>query len=209
MTAMYCSGEGDAQYLAGIVQRFAASSQQAKYQNKVLVTTFAGDQCRFGRGSALDGWNYFRSLLTKQNIPIYLMPSLFVDVYNDWYDGHFDWDSAWPKTAANLDTSRDQASIATLNAKGKGYMANISPAFFTYYGTSGQFAYNKNWIYRGDNWLLATRFEMLMGMRGQLDMIELTSWNGEFDFVLANLRFRRKPLYRSHPQRTARVARLG
>jgi glucan endo-1,3-alpha-glucosidase len=182
MTAMYCSSQGDAQYLAGLVARYASNPYQAYYQNKVLVTTFAGDQCRFGTGSALDGWNYFRSLLTKQNIPIYLMPSLFVDVYstgNSWYDGHFDWDSAWPLSSANLDGSRDQASIATLRSKSKGYMANISPAFFTYYGTSGQYAYNKNWIYRSDNWLLATRFETLMGMRAQFDMAEITTWNGE------------------------------
>lgn len=177
---MYCQSTDDAKYLAGIVSRFAANPYQAKYQGKVLVTTFAGDQCRFGRGSALEGWNYFRSILTDAKISIYLMPSLFVGTYtNPWYDGHFDWDSAWPKTAANLDTSRDQAAISTLNSMSKGYMANISPAFFTYYGTSGQFAYNKNWIYRGDNWLLATRFESLISMRGQFDMIELTSWNGK------------------------------
>lgn len=197
MTVMACGGDQDAKNLAAIVSRYAAHPNQAIYQNKVLVTTFAGDQCRFGRGSALDGWNYFRSILTAQNISIYLMPSLFVDVYNTWYDGHFDWDSAWPKTAADLDTSRDQAAIATLNSKGKGYMAGISPAFFTYYGTSGQYAYNKNWIYKGDNWLMATRFEMLMGMRGQLDMIELQSWNGESKPSVAD-RFRGEPLHWTH-----------
>lgn len=178
---MRCQNTDDAQYLAGIVKQFASNPYQAMYQGKVLVTTFAGDQCQFNQGSALAGWNFFRSLLSNQGISIYLMPSLFVNAYgsaNAWYDGHFDWDSAWPLTSSNLDGSRDQANLATLNAQGKGYMANISPAFFTYYGTSGQFAYNKNWIYRSDNWLLATRFETLMGMRAQLDMIELTSWNG-------------------------------
>lgn len=36
---------------------------------------------------------------------------------------------------------------------------------------------NKNWIYRSDNWLLATRFESILSMRTQFDLVEMVSWN--------------------------------
>jgi glucan endo-1,3-alpha-glucosidase len=75
--------------------------------------------------------------------------------------------------AANLDTSEDRRYLNALGSKS--YMAPISPAFFTYYGPS---SWNKNWIYRSDNWLLATRFEDVISMRDKIDLIELITWNG-------------------------------
>lgn len=152
MTAMYCQSDGDANYLASLVSRFSSNPYQAFYKDRVLVTTFAGDACRFGRGTAKDGWGYFRSLLKAKGVDIYLMPSIFVDTFAsanmDWYDGHYEWDSAWPLTQGDLDGSKDKANLDALTPKGKGYMGNISPgrsslqpceikliflAFFTYY----------------------------------------------------------------------------
>lgn len=44
---------------------------------------------------------------------------------------------------------------------------------------------NKNWIYRSDDWLLATRFEQLIAQRSKFDMAQLISWNdfGESHYV--------------------------
>ncbi len=54
-------------------------------------------------------------------------------------------------------------------------MPTASPAFFTYYSPQ---TYNKDWIYRSDNWLLATRWENIISFRNRTDLVELLTWNG-------------------------------
>lgn len=51
-----------------------------------------------------------------------------------------------------------------------------------YYGVN---SYNKNWIYRGDDWLLARRMEQVIAMRNKVDMVEIISWNdyGESHYI--------------------------
>lgn len=51
-----------------------------------------------------------------------------------------------------------------------------------YYGVN---SYNKNWIYRSDDWLLATRMEQIIAMRNKVDMVEIISWNdyGESHYI--------------------------
>jgi glucan endo-1,3-alpha-glucosidase len=90
-----------------------------------------------------------------------------------WMDGEFNWNSGWPMGSTDLDTSSD---VTYQNAlAGKTYMPAISPAFFTYYGPN---SWNKDWIYRSDDWLLATRLEQIVQMRSQVDFAEIISWNG-------------------------------
>ena len=96
-----------------------------------------------------------------------------------------------------------------MTARGKGYMPGISPNFFTYYSPQ---TYNKNWIYRSDDWLMASRFEQIIQQRASHDMAELITWNGEFSLdsplpissvrpldLKLTLRLWRKPLCWSHP----------
>jgi glucan endo-1,3-alpha-glucosidase len=52
----------------------------------------------------------------------------------------------------------------------KEYMAAISPAFFTHFPVNG---WNKNWIYRGDNWLYSKRWEDVIAMRDRVKMVEI------------------------------------
>jgi glucan endo-1,3-alpha-glucosidase len=92
-----------------------------------------------------------------------------------WIDGMLNWDSGWPMGGSNLDTSSDTRYINNLG--GKTYMPAVSPCFFTYYGPN---SWNKNWLYRSDNWLLATRWEKIISMRSQSDMVEVLTWNGEW-----------------------------
>jgi glucan endo-1,3-alpha-glucosidase len=67
-----------------------------------------------------------------------------------------------------LDTSSD---VAYRNALGsKEYVPAISPAFFTHFPVNG---WNKNWIYRGDDWLYATRWEQIIAMRDVVQQTEI------------------------------------
>jgi glucan endo-1,3-alpha-glucosidase len=74
-------------------------------------------------------------------------------------------------------------------------MSAVSPWFFTvcsrpffrhfsiiylslkHYGPD---SWNKNWIYRGDEWLYIRRWEMLVDNREHIDIVQILSWNGEF-----------------------------
>lgn len=109
-------------------------------------------------------------------IQLHFVPASFSDVSTytaSWMDGNFAWNAGWPMGAADLDMSEDNRQMAALGKKD--YMAAISPSFFTYYAP---WSWNKNWIYRGDNWLLATRFEDVIAMRDKIDSVELITWNG-------------------------------
>ncbi|EIW68225.1 hypothetical protein TREMEDRAFT_44661 [Tremella mesenterica DSM 1558] len=184
VTSFSCSSANDATNLANLVTTYKSSSAQATHNGKILVSTFAGDGCSFGQGSVTAGWNYVRSLLTNSNTTIELIPAIFSDPAQfktlTWLDGEFNWNSGWPMGSANLDTSSDTLYINDLG--NKTYMPAVSPCFFTYYGPN---SYNKDWIYRSDDWLLATRMEQLIGLRNKFDMVELISWNdyGESHYV--------------------------
>lgn len=163
VTSLPCGSPGDAQTLVNLVQTYYNHPNQFNYKGKTFVALFSGNYCSFGQGSPLNAWNYFRGLLTAKGISIYLAPSIFDDPStfsgsNNWFDGHLGWDSAWPMGGSNLDGSFDNQQMSALTPQGKGYIAGVSPCFFTHYSPS---SWNKNWIYRSDNWLLATRMEML------------------------------------------------
>lgn len=209
MTSFPCSTAAQAVQYATLVSSYRSHPNQAFYQNKLLLTLFDGAYCTFGQANVNAGWAYFRAQMTARNTPVYIMPSLFVDLaQHNWYDGHFDWDNSWPKAGQDLDGSRDVQAKAQMTARGKGYMPGISPNFFTYYSPQ---TYNKNWIYRSDDWLMASRFEQIIQQRASHDMAELITWNGEFSldsrsrsfFVSPDpeltLRLWRKPLCWPHP----------
>lgn len=97
---------------------------------------------------------------------------------------------------SDLDFSSDQGYIANLG--GRIYMAPVSPWFFTVHNSAqrslgvlifhkhyGPNTYNKNWIYRPDNWLFAARWEMLFDHRSAVDIVQIISWNdyGESHYI--------------------------
>ncbi|ODN90837.1 hypothetical protein L198_06154 [Cryptococcus wingfieldii CBS 7118] len=176
VTSLSCSSAADAATLVSTVTTYASHSAAAKYENKMLLSTFAGESCTFGQGSYQAGWTYFRTLLSNAGVSVYFTPATFADTStfssSSWMDGEFNWDSGWPMGSTALDTSSDTTYLAALG--NKEYMAAASPAFFTYYGPS---SYNKNWIYRSDDWLLARRLEQIISQRVSIDLIELISWN--------------------------------
>jgi hypothetical protein len=80
--------------------------------------------------------------------------------------------------AINLDSDNSiTANLGTSGANGAGnvYMASVSPVFFTHYGPD---SFNKNWIYRSDDWLYNTRWDQLIQARDKIDIVQIISWNG-------------------------------
>lgn len=172
--------------MANIVATYANSTAQGKIDGKTVVSTFAGEYCTFGQGSLNAGWTYFRSLLTARGVTPYIIPAIFSDISQfqsyDWMDGEFNWNSGWPMGSEPISTASDRSYTIALGSN-KGYMPAVSPAFFTYYSPQ---SYNKNWIYRGDDWLLATRMEQLISIRNSVVMAELISWNGQSSIAYNN-----------------------
>ena len=110
------------------------------------MTAFGGEYCYFGQGSVQAGWLLVRQLVRAGGKEIYLVPAIFSKPSTfasmTWFDGLLNWDSAWPVDGGTLDTTRDETWMSSLGSRG--YMAAISPLFFTYYGPS---SWNKVWIY--------------------------------------------------------------
>jgi len=112
------------------------------------------------------------------------VPSLFSDIStfssNGWMDGELNWNSGWPTGNADLTTASDIGYMAALGSKE--YMPAISPFFYTHFGVD---SWNKNWLYRGDDWLYCSRWEEVIAMRDSVKMTEILTWNdyGESSYI--------------------------
>ncbi|KAF8706619.1 Glycoside Hydrolase, partial [Rhizoctonia solani] len=87
--------------------------------------------------------------------------------------------------AINLDSDTSiSANLGTSGDSGAGtvYMACVSPWFYTHYGPD---SFNKNWIYRSDDWLYNTRWDQLIRSRDKIDIVQIVSWNdyGESHYI--------------------------
>lgn len=185
MTSLGCNSQSDANNLVSIVQTHATDSSQAMHNGKPLVSTFAGSDCNFGMGST-SGWqSMFVDVLKSQySIDIFFVPSIFSDIStfssNTWMDGELNWNSAWPMGDNDISTQTDTDYISALG--GREYMAAVSPFFFTHFSPQ---TWNKNWIYKSDDWLYCTRWEQIIAMRDQTSMTEILTWNdfGESSYI--------------------------
>ncbi|KAH9485734.1 Glucan endo-1,3-alpha-glucosidase agn1 [Psilocybe cubensis] len=161
--------------------------------NGVVVSTFSGENNSFGRGSMENGWAYVKSELSKI-VPIYFIPSFFINPSRyhgiSAMDGAFNWNGGWPihlhagsprHEIENPSLDSDQSHLQNLSG-GRTFMAAVSPWFFTHYGVN---SWNKNWIYRGDDWLYVRRWEQLISMRDNIDIAQIISWNdyGESHYI--------------------------
>jgi len=184
MTSLSCSSASDAQNLVNLVKTHSTDPSQATHNGKVLVSTFAGSDCTFGTGS-VNGWQTaFVDALRSQGVNIFFVPSLFADVStfasNSWMDGELNWNSGWPSNGDDLTTSLD--TLYSMALGGKEYMPAISPFFYTHFGAN---SWNKNWLYRSDDWLYCTRWEQIIAMRESVKMTEILTWNdyGESSYI--------------------------
>ncbi|KAF8608383.1 glycoside hydrolase [Ceratobasidium sp. AG-I] len=85
----------------------------------------------------------------------------------------------------NLDSDNTITSNIGLSPElgaGGVYMSSVSPWFFTHYGPE---SFNKNWIFRSDDWLYNTRWEKLVEAREKVDIVQIISWNdyGESHYI--------------------------
>lgn len=185
LTALGCWSTADGNHLVSIVQKFANHPNQAMHNGKVLVSTFAGSDCNFGTGSGSGAWQWtFVDALKNQGTNIFFVPSIFSDIStfagNSWMDGELNWNSAWPMGNNQISTDTDNAYMNALGSKE--YMAAVSPFFFTHFGAD---LWNKNWLYRGDDWMYCTRWEQLIAMRNRVKQVEILTWNdyGESSYI--------------------------
>ena len=76
MTSLSCSSAGDVTVLQNYINTYSSHPNVLQYNNKILITTFAGESCTFGQGSVDAGWNF--ALKTGSLPAVYFIPSFFV-----------------------------------------------------------------------------------------------------------------------------------
>ncbi|KAG8831269.1 hypothetical protein FRC17_003387 [Serendipita sp. 399] len=150
------------------------------------------EQLIFSAGSVRDGWlsvvadPAVVSRLNTVGREIAFLPSWFARVeerkqeFSGVVQGDFFWNGGWPYGNRDVDWADDAYRLQ--RNPGPLYMTSVSPAFFTHYGPD---SYNKNWIYRSDDWLYASRWEMLVAHRNEVSCVEIVTWNdyGESSYI--------------------------
>ncbi|KAG8920541.1 hypothetical protein FRC02_000840 [Tulasnella sp. 418] len=188
VTAMSCGSYDDANFIRQYIANYANHPNQLKdSRGRIIVSTFGGEYCTFGQGNLNDGWRK----AVKEGLPETLfIPSFFSDPSNfkdyNVVDGMFYWNGGWPLGNYDINFDRDNQQINGLrqspNGYNKVYMAAVSPWFFTHYGPD---TFNKNWIFKGDNHLYNTRWDLLIAHRNEIGIAEIISWNdyGESHYI--------------------------
>ncbi|GBE78542.1 Glucan endo-1,3-alpha-glucosidase agn1 [Sparassis crispa] len=181
MTSLPCSSASNIASVQSYIKSYASHPNQFLYNGKVFLSTFSGESCKFGASSVNQGWIN----AVKTNVPsVYFVPSFFVapNTFSTYsvIDGMFNWNSGWPMGNYSSNFTSDAQYISALGSKS--YMAAQSPWFFTHYGVN---SYNKNFIYRGDDWLFSQRWETLIANRTKVPFTEVVSWNdyGESHYI--------------------------
>ncbi|KAI0327727.1 glycoside hydrolase [Cubamyces sp. BRFM 1775] len=177
MSSIPCSSASDAQRLQTYIKMYANNTSQMTYNGRTLVSTFAGEACTFGTNGGLNqAWTNALKPGDASLPSVWFVPSFFVDPKTfqnlTVIDGAFNWNSAWPMGNYNITFAPDLSYINNLN--NRTYMASVSPWFFTHYGKD---TYNKNFIYRADDWLFAQRWELLVQNRTLVPLAEVLTWN--------------------------------
>ncbi|OCF33439.1 hypothetical protein I316_04859 [Kwoniella heveanensis BCC8398] len=157
------------------------NAAQLRWGGGIVLSTFSGQQMDAGWRDVIAG--------VEQGLgeKVFFWPSLFLPPHEilakDYVHGAFHWNGAWPMGNYTTDLDEDRAFLR----HDKPYMAAVSPLFFTHYGTEGQWAWNKNWIYRSDDLLLPTRFQQLLSLPAEQapSIIQVISWNdyGESHYI--------------------------
>ncbi|WVR06299.1 hypothetical protein IAU60_003329 [Kwoniella sp. DSM 27419] len=159
----------------------AGKQAQVRWGGGILLSTFGGHTLG-------DRWKEVVHGIEKRlGEKVFFFPSFFLPpseiLSRNYVDGAFNWNGAWPMGDRPIDLDEDRAFLN----HPKPYMAAVSPLFFTHYGTEGEWAWNKNWIYRSDDLLLPTRLTQLLSLprHSSPDIIQIISWNdfGESHYI--------------------------
>ncbi|KAF5383410.1 hypothetical protein D9757_006161 [Collybiopsis confluens] len=189
MSSIPSSTEEDIELLCKYLAHFGRSERMLHYSHGIFISTFAGEQSFFGQSSLDRAWALVKNRLSAVvRSPIHFVPSLFIDPGSfpkmKSLNGAFNWNGSWPVHLSS-DSSRQEVEVPALdsdndyvrNLKSRTMMSAVSYGFFTHYGIE---SWNKNYIYRTDNWLCVRRWEQLIAMRDQVDIVQIISWNGEY-----------------------------
>ncbi|KAI0646055.1 glycoside hydrolase family 71 protein [Trametes meyenii] len=176
MSSLPCLNASHAEPLQTYIKTYVNNTSQMTYNGRVLVSTFTGEACTFGTDSLNQAWTDALKPGNGSVPDIWFLPSFFVDptTFSNLtvIDGAFHWNSGWPMGNYNVTFAPDTSYIS--NLENKTYMAAVSPWFFTHYGKD---TFNKNFIYRGDDWLLSQRWEMLVANRTSVPLTQVLTWN--------------------------------
>ncbi|ORY28480.1 glycoside hydrolase [Naematelia encephala] len=178
MNVLPSSSEEEAYDLIDKIAPMISSSASLLWSDsgRPILSTFGGHDRTFGGL----GWSKFLQALNHRlGKKVLFIPSFFMPP-NDFLslpfvDGTFAWNNAWPMSNSPTSLDEDRPFLHS----DKPYMAAVSPVFFTHYGTSGPFAFNKNWIYRSDDLLYPTRWDHLLSLpvAERPAIIQVVSWN--------------------------------
>ncbi|KAJ3563808.1 hypothetical protein NP233_g8693 [Leucocoprinus birnbaumii] len=172
MSTLPCAMASQGEALQDFVTEFHNHSNQFMYKGKMFVTTFGGEQCSYGQKTMDDGW---WKILKSGKIGVFLVTAFFQDpaLYGGYRspDGALAWNSAWPMGNYPINSEYDEKYFECLG--NRTYMAAVSPWMFT------------NFVYRGDDWLFASRWELLVAQRKRIHLIQVISWNdyGESHYI--------------------------
>ncbi|CAG9942871.1 unnamed protein product [Clonostachys rosea f. rosea IK726] len=158
-----------------LVANYASKPAQLIVDNKVFVSSFAGD----GVDSSAIREAAGREVFWAPNFHPGEADFSTVDAALNWMGWNNDGNNKAPKPGATVTIEDGDKSYAQALA-GKPYVAPVSPWFFTHYGP--EVDYSKNWVFQGDT-LWYDRWQQILQLQPRF--LEIVTWNdyGESHYV--------------------------
>ncbi|THH27989.1 hypothetical protein EUX98_g6196 [Antrodiella citrinella] len=126
MSVFPCGSADNAQTLVNYVNQYSGHPNQFKYDGRPLASTFSGESCSFGQGSAAQGWK--SQFVDALGGNVYFVPAFFVDpsTFNQYsIDGIYNWNAGWP---IQLTTSLVQSLLGSTGLKLTGLVSSAASA---------------------------------------------------------------------------------
>ncbi|KAG9003586.1 hypothetical protein FRB94_014547 [Tulasnella sp. JGI-2019a] len=179
MTVISCS---DTTIIPGNIAKYANHPAQLKDSNGAsFVTTFNG-------GAGCKDNAQWMEVVKNSGIQTKFVPAFFDDltsvtlksVYNS-INGDTLWGGAWPKGNNPIDWSEDNYRISRNGLQRPTpdfYMTTVAPHFHVHWP-------GRNYIWRFDDHLYVSRWQLLVQKRALVDAAEIISWNdyGESTYI--------------------------
>ncbi|TCD66615.1 hypothetical protein EIP91_001125 [Steccherinum ochraceum] len=118
MSVFPCGSSDNAATLRNLFNKYASNPSQFHYDGRPLVSTFSGETCTFGQGSAAQGWK--SQFVDQLGGNVYFVPAFFIDpaTFNQYeIDGIYNWNAGWPVqlTTASVTSLLGSAGLKLTN----------------------------------------------------------------------------------------------